>query len=169
MMCTRTIATGAGITGSADCPPAFIRSVRLGPVRWAFGTVRSPPPPPPPGLTLHTPTCGAHIPRHARPHAHTHPSHGPHAPATLAPSSPLASVGRTCCRRRSCRPQLSPAKASGRAASPTFSSSCGSARVASSLASWTMIDTPSFHPSSATVVGPLQLPAVSGRLMDVVW
>ena len=26
MMCTRTIATGAGITGSADCPPAFPRS-----------------------------------------------------------------------------------------------------------------------------------------------
>ena len=26
MMCTRTIATGAGITGSADCPPAFLRS-----------------------------------------------------------------------------------------------------------------------------------------------
>ena len=26
MMRTRTIATGAGITGSADCPPAFLRS-----------------------------------------------------------------------------------------------------------------------------------------------
>ena len=26
MMCTRTIATGAGITGSADCPPAFPQS-----------------------------------------------------------------------------------------------------------------------------------------------
>ena len=27
MMCTRTIATGAGITGSADCPQAFTRRV----------------------------------------------------------------------------------------------------------------------------------------------
>ena len=26
MMCTRTIATGAGITGNADCPPAFLQS-----------------------------------------------------------------------------------------------------------------------------------------------
>ena len=26
MMRTRTIATGAGITGNADCPPAFVRS-----------------------------------------------------------------------------------------------------------------------------------------------
>ena len=36
MMRTRTIATGAGITGSADCPPAFTRSGRV-PFRWAFG------------------------------------------------------------------------------------------------------------------------------------
>ena len=37
MMRTRTIATGAGITGSADCPPAFRRSSSLGPLGlWCF-------------------------------------------------------------------------------------------------------------------------------------
>ena len=52
MMCTRTIATGAGITGSADCPPAFPQSpvsqwlARPGPLGLS-GAVRSPPPPPP--------------------------------------------------------------------------------------------------------------------------
>ena len=46
MMCTRTIATGAGTTGSADCLSAGLYTVRLGPVRWAFGAVRSPPPSP---------------------------------------------------------------------------------------------------------------------------
>ena len=32
MMRTRTIATGAGITGSADCPQAFMQSSSLGPL-----------------------------------------------------------------------------------------------------------------------------------------
>ena len=42
MMCTRTIATGAGITGSADCPPAFLRSSSLGPLGLWCCAVSSP-------------------------------------------------------------------------------------------------------------------------------
>ena len=42
MMCTRTIATGAGITGIADCPPAFVRSSSLGPLGLWCCAVSSP-------------------------------------------------------------------------------------------------------------------------------
>jgi len=42
MMRTRTIATGAGITGSADCPPAFVRSSSLGPLGLWCCAVSSP-------------------------------------------------------------------------------------------------------------------------------
>ena len=42
MMCTRTIATGAGITGSADCPPAFPRSSSLVPLGLWYCAVSSP-------------------------------------------------------------------------------------------------------------------------------
>ena len=42
MMCTRTIATGAGITGSADCPPAFRRSSSLVPLGLWCCAVSSP-------------------------------------------------------------------------------------------------------------------------------
>jgi hypothetical protein len=42
MMCTRTIATGAGITGSADCPPAFPRSSSLVPLGLWCCAVSSP-------------------------------------------------------------------------------------------------------------------------------
>jgi hypothetical protein len=49
MMCTRTIATGAGITlhppvgiRHADCPPAFVRSSSLGPLGLWCCAVSSP-------------------------------------------------------------------------------------------------------------------------------
>ena len=42
MMCTLTIATEAGITGSADCPPAFTRSSSLGPLGLWCCAVSSP-------------------------------------------------------------------------------------------------------------------------------
>ena len=42
MMCTRTIATGAGITGSADCPPAFTQSSSLVPLGLWHCAVSSP-------------------------------------------------------------------------------------------------------------------------------
>ena len=42
MMCTRTIATGAGITGSADCPQAFMQSSSLGPLGLWYCAVSFP-------------------------------------------------------------------------------------------------------------------------------
>ena len=42
MMRTRTIATGAGITGNADCPPAFRRSSSLVPLGLWCCAVSSP-------------------------------------------------------------------------------------------------------------------------------
>jgi hypothetical protein len=80
MMRTRTIATGAGITGSADCPPAFRRSSSLGPLGLWCCAVSSPVAAP--GLTrTYMPTAYSrrlHSMPHSPPHTHsllslTHP------------------------------------------------------------------------------------------------
>ena len=68
MMRTRTIATGAGITGSADCPPAFPRSSSLVPLGLWCCAVSSPVAAP--GLTR-TYMRGAYILCHIRRHTDT--------------------------------------------------------------------------------------------------
>ena len=101
MMCTRTIATGAGITGSADCPPAFTQSSSLVPLGLWCCAVSSPAAAP--GLTrtymltayprrLHsTLSSTPHSPPLTVTHC-SHSSHGPPAQASLAPCQSDASA-----------------------------------------------------------------------------
>ena len=97
MMCTRTIATGAGITGSADCPPAFPQSGNPVPLGLWCCAVSSPAAAP--GLTrtymLTAYSWRLHFTSHSPPptvsHC-SHSSHGPPAPASLAPCQSDASA-----------------------------------------------------------------------------
>ena len=107
MMRTRTIATGAGITGSADCPPAFLQSGNPVPLGLWCCAVSSP---------VAAPPCSAQSLTHAnRSHTHTFTHPWPiHAPASSAPPTlwghlrvprlPLRTHRRAPVRPHVCRP-----------------------------------------------------------------
>ena len=97
MMRTRTIATGAGITGSADCPPAFRRSGNPVPLGLWCCAVSSPAAAPPFGSITHTCKSLTHS------HVHSslaHPCTGlvrpPHALGALARPAPALTHPPAC-------------------------------------------------------------------------